>query len=75
MYSQMVNTKKCVLMKLEIFSEMTEHWILKCTEKSRHNTEVKLQINFWTGTIEFSNTVFHHVNLWCKMTKKIQSPS
>lgn len=54
---------------------MAEHWILKCTEKSRHNTEVKLQINFWTGTIEFSDTVFHHVNLWCKETKKIQSPS
>lgn len=37
--------------------------------------KVKLQMNFWTGTTEFSGTVFHHSNLWCKESKKIQCPS
>jgi len=54
---------------------MAEHWILKCTEKSKHDTEVKLQINIWTGTLEFSDTVFHHANLRCKKTRKIKSSS
>lgn len=55
--SQMVNKKK---MCYKIFAERAEYWILKCTEKHRHNTKVKLQMNFWTGTTEFSDTVFRH---------------
>lgn len=54
MWSQMVNTKKC---KTEPFlAEMAEHYVLKCTEESRHDTEVKPHINFGPGTVEFSDT-------------------
>lgn len=31
-------------------------------------------MNFWTGTTEFSGTVLHHSNLWCKESRKVWCP-